>query len=41
MCPYTNKHSGKCTDIRKDVLASLEEWEKKELKDFKEKQPSK
>ena len=35
MCPYVNKHSGKSTEIRKDVMDSLEKWEKKELKLFK------
>ena len=37
MCPYINKHSGKSTEIRKDVLDSLEKWEKEELKDFESK----
>ena len=31
MCPYTNKHKGNSTTIRKDVLENLEEWEKEEL----------
>ena len=31
MCPYTNKHKGNSTKIRKDVLENLEEWEKEEL----------
>ena len=31
MCPYTNKHKGKSSTIRKDVLKNLEEWEKEEL----------
>ena len=34
MCPYTKKHSGNSKIIRKDVLKSLGEWEKKELKDI-------
>jgi len=34
MCPYTQKHSGNSKTIRKKVLESLEEWEKKELKDM-------
>ena len=34
MCPYTQKHSGNSKTIRKEVLESLEEWEKKELKDM-------
>tara|TARA_Y100000589_G_C27025725_1_gene576845 strand:+ start:262 stop:387 length:126 start_codon:yes stop_codon:yes gene_type:complete len=37
MCPYIKKHSGKSTEIRKDVLDSLEKWEKEELKDFESK----
>ena len=41
MCPYEDKHSGKGTEIRKDVMGSLEKWEKKELKDFKSKRLSK
>tara|TARA_A100001234_G_scaffold126357_1_gene110831 strand:+ start:912 stop:1037 length:126 start_codon:yes stop_codon:yes gene_type:complete len=40
MCPYVDKHSGKCTEIRKDVLSSLEKWEKEELKDFESKRLS-
>lgn len=40
MCPYVDKHSGKGTEIRKDVLGSLEEWEKEELKDFESKRLS-
>ena len=40
MCPYINKHSGKSTEIRKDVLDSLEKWEKEELKDFESKRLS-
>tara|TARA_Y100001954_G_scaffold121830_1_gene130935 strand:+ start:393 stop:575 length:183 start_codon:yes stop_codon:yes gene_type:complete len=35
LCPYIDKHSGGCTEIRKDVLDSLEKWEQKELKEFK------
>ena len=31
MCPYTKKHSGNSKIIRKDVLESLEESEKKEI----------
>jgi len=41
MCPYVDKHSGKGTEIRKDVLDSLEKWEKEELKDFASKRLSK
>ena len=41
MCPYVDKHSGKGTEIRKDVMDSLEQWEKEELKDFKSKRFSK
>ena len=40
MCPYVDKHSGKGTEIRKDVLTSLEKWEKEELKDFESKRLS-
>lgn len=40
MCPYVAKHSGKGTKIRKDVLSSLEKWEKEELKDFESKRLS-
>lgn len=40
MCPYVDKHSGKSTKIRKDVLSSLEKWEKEELKDFESKRLS-
>ena len=40
MCPYVDKHSGKGTEIRKDVLISLEKWEKEELKDFESKRLS-
>ena len=40
MCPYVDRHSGKCTKIRKDVLSSLEKWEKEELKDFESKRLS-
>ena len=35
-----DRHSGKCTEIRKDVLNSLEKWEQEELKDFKSKRLS-
>ena len=41
MCPYVDKHSGKGTEIREDVLDSLEKWEKEELKDFESKRLSK
>jgi len=34
MCPYKEKHSGKSTEIRKDILDFLEDWEKKELENF-------
>ena len=40
MCPYKEKHSGKSTEIRKDVLDFLEDWEKKELENFERKQSS-
>ncbi len=40
MCPYIKKNSGKSTEIRKDVLDSLEKWEKEELKDFERKRLS-
>ena len=32
MCPYTKKHSGKSKTIRDDVVETLNEWEKEELK---------
>tara|TARA_A100001037_G_scaffold256559_1_gene242757 strand:+ start:221 stop:343 length:123 start_codon:yes stop_codon:yes gene_type:complete len=34
MCPYTDRHSGRSTKIRKDVLNKLETWEKNEIKQF-------
>ena len=34
MCPYTNKHQGKSTTVRKEVIDTLEKWEKKELNLF-------
>ena len=35
MCPYTNRHSGHSSKIRKEVLNSLESWEKKALRNKK------
>jgi len=32
MCPYTEKHSGKSSQVRKEVIIDLEDWEKEELK---------
>ena len=40
MCPYTEKHSGTTTKIRKEVIDSLEGWEKKELNYFLPKKKS-
>ena len=34
MFPYTDRHSGRSTKIRKDVLNKLETWEKNEIKQF-------
>ena len=34
MCPYTNKHQGKSTTVRKEVIDTLEKWEKEELNLF-------
>lgn len=31
MCPYTNRHSGKSSTIKKEVLKNLESWERKAL----------
>mgnify|MGYP004250842095 FL=1 len=31
MCPYEQKHKGLSRVIRKDVLSSLEDWEREEL----------
>ena len=31
MCPYTKKHKGTSSEIRKEVFDTLEKWEKKEL----------
>ena len=31
MCPYEQKHKGLSSVIRKDVLSSLEDWEREEL----------
>tara|TARA_B100001093_G_C26800269_1_gene1003045 strand:+ start:1373 stop:1552 length:180 start_codon:yes stop_codon:yes gene_type:complete len=34
MCPYTNKHNGTSKIVRKEVIDTLEKWEKKELNLF-------
>ena len=34
MCPYTNRHKGTSTTVRKKVIETLEKWEKKELSIF-------
>ncbi len=34
MCPYTSKHKGTSTTVRKEVIETLEKWEKKELNLF-------
>ena len=31
MCPYTNRHSGQSSTIKKEVFKSLEDWEIKAL----------
>ena len=31
MCPYTDKHRGTSIKVRKEVIDTLERWEKKEL----------
>jgi hypothetical protein len=35
MCPYTNRHSGQSNTIKKEVLNSLESWERQALKNIK------
>ena len=34
MCPYTNKHDGTSKIVRKEVIDTLEKWERKELNLF-------
>ena len=35
MCPYTNRHSGQSNTIKKEVLNSLESWERQALINIK------
>tara|TARA_B110000008_G_C16883008_1_gene529718 strand:- start:342 stop:515 length:174 start_codon:yes stop_codon:yes gene_type:complete len=34
MCPYTDKHNGTSTKVRKEIIDTLEKWEKEELNLF-------
>ena len=32
MCPYEQKHSGKSSVVRKEIIEDLDEWELKQIK---------
>ena len=32
MCPYEQKHSGKSSEVRKEIIEDLDEWELKQIK---------
>ena len=35
MCPYEQKHSGKSSVVRKEIIEDLDEWELKQIKNVK------
>ena len=35
MCPYEQKHSGKSSMVRKEIIEDLDEWELKQIKNVR------
>ena len=35
MCPYEQKHSGKSSMVRKEIIKDLDEWELKQIKNVR------
>ena len=35
MCPYEQKHSGKSSVVRKEIIEDLDEWELKQIKNVR------